>query len=1034
MPVRNLSWSLAIVFLHGVVGAQQFDLRTYSLEDGLPGATVNAFCEDGDGYLWIATDNGVARTDGLDLRSITGETGKLGEITAIHCDSVGGIWLGGADGSLFHWDRKDLSRVHSDHDRGAVSAIISDHDGALWIVLSNGIVRHGPLEDPLHFIPVPNSSILNAAAIDRNGALLIGSDEGLFTLENEKWRKIPIGDSAIVLSLFADEHGVIAGTSNGIVELDRDLQVLPPGESKAGFFPLVLPDPRVQAVLRANNGDIWMGTPAGLARLSDRGGTPQLRTIGERNGLGNDMVKCLYEDRSGGIWCGTHFGGMSRYTSDAFMHFTERDGLASKIVSAIHRTPDGTLWLATLGGGVTSWNGDRSVTFGKAEGLGDPFVTSLTEDEEGYLLAATADDGIFRWNGRSFDRAFEFRITAGLRISTLQRDQLGRTWIGHEEGVRIVHENGISDPSIDAHVLDIVVSTDTTWIASAEGLFACIDHDNGMEVIPFQPLIGKTLLSLERDNSGNLWIGTDGHGLLRVNGSRIDSVTARHNSMGGAITLSGNTVKSVLLDAYQNVWVATRSGVDALELDVLQEMMIGVHHYTAEDGPIGIGTLHNATMLDADSTLWFGTLRGATRYDPHAVEEIRSPPEIHLTGMQLFFEDVDWGPWSDSISDQGIPIGLRLPPGKDHLTFEFTGISLAQPEKVRYRYMLEGYDRDWSPITTERKVIYSNLPPGEHTFKVLAQNASGVWTEQPLEYGFIIVAPLWRRPWVQAGSFALLVFVILGTLRWREIRAKRIQRRLETMVTDRTQELAQEQQRSDALLLNILPRSTAEELKRKGTASTRSYERCSVLFSDFAGFTERSGTMDGHELVADLDHYFRLFDRISGEFGMEKIKTIGDAYMCAGGIPEPRPTHALDAVLAAFGMLHQVEKSNAARRTLGKKEWTIRIGIHSGPVIAGVVGEKKFAYDIWGNTVNLASRMESNSTPGRTNISGATYAQVMDFIEAVPRGPIKVRGKGELHMYFALRLRPQYSADQDGLLPNEKLLQLRSEMLSALVV
>src|SRR5690606_1840420 len=229
---------------------------------------------------------------------------------------------------------------------------------------------------------------------------------------------------------FADEHGVIAGTSNGIVELDRDLQVLPPGESKAGFFPLVLPDPRVQAVLRANNGDIWMGTPAGLARLSDRGGTPQLRTIGERNGLGNDMVKCLYEDRSGGIWCGTHFGGMSRYTSDAFMHFTERDGLASKIVSAIHRTPDGTLWLATLGGGVTSWNGDRSVTFGKAEGLGDPFVTSLTEDEEGYLLAATADDGIFRWNGRSFDRAFEFRITAGLRISTLQRDQLGRTWIG----------------------------------------------------------------------------------------------------------------------------------------------------------------------------------------------------------------------------------------------------------------------------------------------------------------------------------------------------------------------------------------------------------------------------------------------------------------------------------------------------------------------------------------------------------------------------------------------------------------------------
>ena len=155
--------------------------------------------------------------------------------------------------------------------------------------------------------------------------------------------------------------------------------------------------------------------------------------------------------------------------------------------------------------------------------------------------------------------------------------------------------------------------------------------------------------------------------------------------------------------------------------------------------------------------------------------------------------------------------------------------------------------------------------------------------------------------------------------------------------------------------------------------------------------------------------------------------------MCASGIPEPKPTHALDAVLMAFQMLQSIHESNRQRMARGEQEWMIRIGIHSGPIVAGVVGEKKFAYDIWGNTVNVASRMESNSVPGRINISGTTYAQLMDLVEVQPRGPIKVRGKGELHMYFLDRLKPAYSADDRGFVPNEKLLALREEMLSVMI-
>ena len=231
------------------------------------------------------------------------------------------------------------------------------------------------------------------------------------------------------------------------------------------------------------------------------------------------------------------------------------------------------------------------------------------------------------------------------------------------------------------------------------------------------------------------------------------------------------------------------------------------------------------------------------------------------------------------------------------------------------------------------------------------------------------------------------------------------------MLKLRMYELGAEKDRSDELLRNILPASTAEELKQRGTAAAKRYEHCTVLFSDFKGFSTFSSRMDSETLVAELDHFFRTFDRLCDRFGMEKIKTIGDAYMCASGIPEPSATHAIDAVRMGLAMLDEVAKSNAERRAKGLQEWPVRIGLHSGPVVAGVVGEKKFAYDIWGDTVNVASRMESNGEAGQLNISGPTFAQVMDRVEAIPRGPINVKGKGQVQMYFVTRSKDTANAE-----------------------
>lgn len=244
--------------------------------------------------------------------------------------------------------------------------------------------------------------------------------------------------------------------------------------------------------------------------------------------------------------------------------------------------------------------------------------------------------------------------------------------------------------------------------------------------------------------------------------------------------------------------------------------------------------------------------------------------------------------------------------------------------------------------------------------------------------------------------------------------------KLEDTVAQRTAQLTEEKKKSDTLLLNILPRRIAEELKEKGQSQPVRIDSATVLFTDFVGFTKISETLTPEEVVAELDKCFSYFDQVTEKYRLEKLKTIGDSFMCAGGLPTPNKTHAIDCCLAALEIQAFMNQMKEIKHQQGFDYWELRLGMNTGPLVAGVVGHKKFAYDVWGDTVNTASRLESSGVPGKINIALSTYELVKDFFDCEHRGQVKAKNKGDIDMYFLNGVKRDLSVNGEGRVPNEK--------------
>jgi class 3 adenylate cyclase len=267
---------------------------------------------------------------------------------------------------------------------------------------------------------------------------------------------------------------------------------------------------------------------------------------------------------------------------------------------------------------------------------------------------------------------------------------------------------------------------------------------------------------------------------------------------------------------------------------------------------------------------------------------------------------------------------------------------------------------------------------------------------------FGVLPPWYRTLWAYGIYLVLAGFGVWGIVRWRTHQLVEEKRQLENIVAERTVEIREQrdeihrqERKGNSLLLNILPEAVAEELKSTGSVKPVGFDDVTVCFTDFVGFTLSSEKMAPAKLVDALNQYFTAFDEIIARYGLEKLKTIGDSYMFVSGLPLRRSAHAVDAVLAALEMVEVV------KRLAPVTGWNIRVGLHSGPVVAGVVGIRKFAFDIWGNTVNFAARMESSGVPGRVNLSETACAMTRGLLDCEARGAVRTKEGREVPMFLA---------------------------------
>jgi diguanylate cyclase (GGDEF)-like protein len=763
----------------------QYRHDVWNTKHGLPQSSVESILQTHDGYLWLGTQEGLARFDGVRFTVFdTANTRALrhNRVYALFEDRERNLWIGTEDGGLARLRGGIFTAygVAEGLPKDAVRAITQDASGAIWVGTGRGLARmEGErFRTYTEADGLPDRAV-RALALGADGTLWVGTSGGLARIRDGRIeRERPAGAAAgRVLALCADADGTMwAGTTGGLLRLRGDgVRTFRQRDGLPG---------RVQALWRDRDGSLWIGVEGGgLARLVGE----RITRFTSQDGLANDMVLAIREDREGNLWVGTQDGGLTRLAAGKFATYTKREGLAGDIVWPVLQDREGNLWMGTNGGGLSRMRDGAIRNFTTADGLSSNAVQSLAQDQRGALWIGTRGGGLDRLEDGRFTH-YSVPDLPGDSVSALLADRDGSLWVGTRgHGVARLRDGaftryGLADGLPDDTIHFIHQDRQgAVWFATdggglvrfREGAFHAYTMQDGLPT--------DIINTLHEDAEGTLWIGTYGGGLVRFRDGAFTSFTTAEG-------LFDNAVFHILEDGAGHLWMSCNKGVFRVskkELDDLANGRISRVHSTAYGTEDGMkhrecnGANQPAGWRTVDGRLWFPTIQGVVTIDPANVATNRIPPlvavEQVVADKEVFAADA----------------GREFPPGTESFEFQYAGLSFSLPERVQFRYKLEGLDRDWVEVGTRRTAYYTRIPPGAYRFVVTAANEDGVWNEQ----GAAVALRLRPHFYTTAWFYGLCVVLLAGASRGgyglysRRVRARELM--LIRTVEERTQQLEQ---------------------------------------------------------------------------------------------------------------------------------------------------------------------------------------------------------------------------------------------------
>jgi class 3 adenylate cyclase/ligand-binding sensor domain-containing protein len=1026
-----------------------FQFRHISIKNGLSQGMINWITQDKYGFMWFATKDGLNRYDGYEFkiyRHDPADSNSVGNsfITVIKEDRSGRLWIGTSTGlDIFEREKETFTHFPCsespeiipypskvDAIRGSgIADIEEDSFGNIWIATNQGLSK----------ISLPQGQKINPAKL--NITCVIATND---------WVRAHVDKEGRIWGFIRSKFPFTINSRNNSLTLDT-LKLDRPDILFYNTRPftrtdlIMVEDPRSRKLYGIHN--------FGIIRIDQK--SKQTRTITEFIDLDMQMIPSMVTiDGKGILWLPAQ-GGFLRFdpASGRLMLLTSEDPEQKKILTDVkccYRDRDGLIWLGTAGYGIMTYD-PRIERFHNQPGKSVRWMRPGTDNniilnESNFVSVYDPRKNryITQYTDKKVSEITGFRGSLN-GTDAIIHDSKGSFWLARGGIVKFdpilkqirryipTDENG-KELIPDLQCFPLFLDRDTLWFGAQNALrwFDINTHKFGLYKYPIPSVDNPYtfLQTIYRDPNGIFWLGTV-RGLLRLDPINMNWKHYKNNPKDSN-TLGVDLVFSVLPDPNEPeryLWIGTNGGglnrfekltgkikrftkKDGLPNDVVYGIV------NDDDGKLWMSTnngisrfnpktemFRNFSYVDGlqndefnrnaygrlkDGTIFFGGVSGFNVFNPHDMKEDFSPVKVLITDIYLMNKSIKF--WTE-----GAPLKrpsymsstMEIPYSDNMVTFEFATMEYGGSGTHLYQYKLEGFDRDWIISGTNRKAVYTNLDPGTYTFRVRGNNRDNKWNDASTSFQLIVLPPWWRSWWFFTG---LAIIVIGGVLLYII--------NLERTVKLRTLELSKEKERSEKLLYNILPEDVADELKNTGVVIPRNFNNITILFTDFIGFTEIAEKLSANELVDELNFCFGKFDEIITSYNLEKIKTIGDSYMCAGGLSGQKTSSAVNMVRAGLEMQSFIVNRRSERMAMGKIGLQMRLGIHTGPVIAGIVGFKKFQYDIWGDSVNTASRIESAGQAGRVNISETTYYLVNDQFKCENRGKIGIKGKGEIEMYF----------------------------------